>query len=228
MGTPEHNALDRLIAEIELEVAETRAYTGLDRLRPAVVHAMRNVMRHRFVPTELTREAYYNVPLPIGHGQTISQPYIVALMTDLSGAEADAIVLEVGTGSGYQAAVLAELVKKVYSLEIVPELARQAKVRLREAGYANVEVQEGNGAVGWPEHAPYDAIVVTAAAAAIPSSLAEQLKPGGRLMIPIGQPWGRQDLLLGVKGEDGTLKTRRILPVAFVPLTGDMRPSRDR
>ncbi len=217
--------LERLIREIESEVLYTKGYTGRDHLDPRVYQALRRVARHRFVPEELESEAYANRPLPIGHGQTISQPYIVALMTDLLDLGERAVVLEVGTGSAYQAAVLAELAERVYSIELVPELAERARRRLGEAGYTNVTVGEGNGAAGWPEHAPYDGIIVTAAAPAIPRALVEQLKTGGRLVIPMGTPWGPQQLMRGTKDQTGGLAIRDVLPVAFVPLVGDLDPS---
>ncbi len=161
-----------------------------------------------------------NRPLPIGHGQTISQPYIVALMTELLAPKAGDVVLEVGTGSGYQAAVLAELGARVYTIEIVPPLANSAALRLEQLGYSNVEVRLGDGYYGWPEHAPFDGIIVTAAANAIPPPLIEQLKPGGRMLIPVGAPFSAQELIVLVKDTKGKVSTRSVLPVAFVPLTG--------
>jgi protein-L-isoaspartate(D-aspartate) O-methyltransferase len=158
--------------------------------------------------------------MPIGHGQTISQPYIVALMTDLLEIDSDSRVLEIGTGCGYQAAVLAEIAGHVYTLEIIPALEIEARERLEALGYRNVTVALGNGRAGWPEHAPYDAIIVTAAAESIPPPLIEQLRPGGRLVIPIGQPGWGQSLELVTKAEDGQIEHREVLPVAFVPLTG--------
>lgn len=213
----EHEAL---LEEIEAEVRETRRYLGKAALSARVMQAMRRVARHDFVPEEARRLAYANHPLPIGHGQTISQPYIVALMTDLAELTEDSIVLEVGTGSGYQAAVLATLAREVYSVEIVPTLAQAAATRLAALGYKNVRVRKGNGRAGWPEHAPYDAILVTAAAEGIPDALIEQLKPGGRLVIPIGEPFRGQTLTLVTKDATGRIKERAVLPVAFVPLTG--------
>lgn len=215
--------LDRLIAEIEAEVRYTADYTGRKKLAPEVMTVMARVARHDFVDGTERELAYANHPLSIGHGQTISQPYIVALMTDLMAIDKDSRVLEVGTGSGYQAAILAELAGQVYSVEIIPELAASAKARLARLGYHNVTVRQGNGRLGWPEHAPFDAIMVTAAAEAIPSPLVEQLKPGGRLVIPVGSAWGGQELLLITKARDGTAHERRVLPVAFVPLTGERR-----
>ena len=209
-----------LLDEIRAEVSETWQYTGRAALSPRVLDAFAEVPRHAFLPDTLRAAAYINRPLPIGHGQTISQPYIVALMTDLLDPEADDIVLEIGTGSGYQAAVLAKLVKQVYSLEIVAALAEQASERLRRLGYGNVEVRQGDGHAGWPEHAPFDAIIVTAAAPDIPPVLIEQLKPGGRFLIPVGSRYSGQDLLLIEKDRHGRVSQKSVLPVIFVPLTG--------
>ena len=209
-----------LLDEIRAEVSETWRYTGRAALAPRVLDAFAEVPRHVFLPDTLRAAAYINRPLPIGHGQTISQPYIVALMTDLLDPEADDIVLEIGTGSGYQAAVLAQLVKRVYSLEIVAELAEQASERLRRLGYGNIEVRQGDGHAGWPEHAPFDAIIVTAAAPDIPPLLFEQLKPGGRFLIPVGSRYSGQDLLLIEKDRHGRVSRKSVLPVIFVPLTG--------
>ncbi len=189
-------------------------------LDPSVLSAMREVPRHELVPEDVRAAAYSNRPLPIGYGQTISQPYIVALMTDLAKPERDDVILEIGTGSGYQAAVLSRLVDRVYSIEIVEPLARQAKERLHRLGYANITVRQGDGYHGWPEHAPFDAILVTAAASHIPPPLVSQLKPGGRMVIPVGPPFMAQNLMLVEKGADGKVHTRVILPVSFVPLTG--------
>jgi protein-L-isoaspartate(D-aspartate) O-methyltransferase len=186
-----------------------------------VLRAMREVERHQFVPERLWPEAYANHPLPIGHGQTISQPYIVALMTDLIDPGKDDTVLEVGTGSGYQAAVLARLVKRVYSIEIIEPLARQAGDRLARLGYDTVVTRLGDGYFGWEEHAPFDAIVVTAAASHVPPPLIEQLKPGGRMVIPVGGRFAVQYLLLLEKSAAGEILTRQITAVRFVPLTGD-------
>lgn len=209
-----------LLDEIGEEVRDTQRLTGRPALEQRVIDALRRTPRDEFVPPGLRHSAYDNRPLPIGHGQTISQPYIVALMTDLIRPRPDDVVLEIGTGSGYQAAILAQLVKRVYSMEIVDALAAQAGERLRRLGYENVEVRAGNGRLGWPEHAPYDAIVVTAAAARIPPALIEQLKPGGILTIPIGVQHVAQDLLVVRKHEDGGVEERHVLPVVFVPLTG--------
>ena len=198
--------------------AETAAETGLAQMSPAVRAALGKVERHRLVPSHEVPLAYGNYPLSIGAGQTISQPYIVALSTDLIEPRAGQVVLEIGTGSGYQAAILSEIVARVYSIEVVPELARGASERLRELGYANVEVRVGDGYAGWPEKAPFDAIVVTAAAPEVPPALVEQLKPGGRMVIPVGERWGAQDLLLIGKRADGSVERKSVLPVRFVPL----------
>jgi protein-L-isoaspartate(D-aspartate) O-methyltransferase len=186
-----------------------------------VLDALNTVPRHRMVPAREVPFAYENRPLPIGHGQTISQPYIVAMMTELIEPDADDVVLEVGTGSGYQAAVLAELVEHVYSIEIIEPLADEARDRLAELGYGNVTVRLGDGYFGWREHAPFDAIVVTAAASHVPPPLIEQLKPGGYMVIPVGGRWMVQQLLLIEKTPNGELVTRQQGAVRFVPLTGE-------
>jgi len=210
-----------LVQEIADDAHGTADYTDRARFDQRVMDAMGKVPRHRFVPPEMLAMAYENRPLPIGYGQTISQPYIVALMTELLDPKPGHKVLEVGTGSAYQAAVLAELVDHVYSIEIVASLARQAKERLAALGYANVTVREGDGYYGWKEHAPFDGIVVTAAAASVPPPLVQQLKPGGRMLIPVGAPFLAQNLVLVEKTRDGKVRTRQILPVQFVPLTGE-------
>lgn len=220
MNSTRDEELECLLHEIRQEVRDTRRFTGRQALDERVMAALRKVPRHAFVPKKLEDCAYLNDPLPIGHGQTISQPYIVALMTDLVQPQTDHVVLEVGTGSGYQTAILAELVQQVYSLEIVDELAEAARERLQRMGYENVEVRSGNGHFGWPEHAPYDAIVVTAAAAGIPPPLTEQLKPGGTLVIPVGERYFGQALMVLKKDAKGRIEENRILPVAFVPLIG--------
>lgn len=186
---------------------------------PAVLDAMRAVPRHEFVPPELRSAAYRNRPLPIGHGQTISQPYIVGLMTDLLEPEPGDRVLEIGTGSGYQAAVLAEIVDSVFTIEIIRPLATSARERLRRLGYGNVAARHGDGYFGWPERAPFDGIVVTAAAAHIPPPLIEQLAPGARMVIPVGPPFRVQRLMLVEKRPDGSVRQRSIAPVQFVPFT---------
>jgi protein-L-isoaspartate(D-aspartate) O-methyltransferase len=220
MNSTRDEELECLLHEIRQEVRDTRRFTDRQALDERVMAALRKVPRHAFVPKKLEDCAYLNDPLPIGHGQTISQPYIVALMTDLVQPQTDHVVLEVGTGSGYQTAILAELVQQVYSLEIVDELAEAARERLQRMGYENVEVRSGNGHFGWPEHAPYDAIVVTAAAAGIPPPLTEQLKPGGTLVIPVGERYFGQALMVLKKDAKGRIEENRILPVAFVPLIG--------
>jgi len=209
-----------MVRTIEAECALTAAYTGIRAFRPEVMAAMAKVPRDRFVPDEIRTLAFANNALPIGDGQTISQPFIVALMTDLLDPEKDDVILEVGTGSGYQAAVLAELVGKVYSLEIIPRLAEQAVRRLDRLGYENIEIRAADGYRGWPELAPFDGIIVTAAASHVPPPLTEQLRPGGKLVIPVGLPYMHQELLVIEKDADGECHTRNVLGVAFVPLTG--------
>ncbi len=208
----------RMVEEVEATYAETRAYTGIAAMSPRVRAAMARVERHRLVPPEQRALAYRNHPLPIGQGQTISQPYIVALSTDLIAPEPQHVVLEVGTGSGYQAAVLAETVAKVFSIEIISSLGKEAEERLKQLGYKNIEIRIGDGYKGWPEKAPFDAIVVTAAAPRVPQALVEQLKPGGRLVIPVGATGDVQELLLITKNADGSIRQKSILPVRFVPL----------
>jgi protein-L-isoaspartate(D-aspartate) O-methyltransferase len=207
-----------MVAEVEAMYAETAAETGLQAMSSAVRAALAKVERHRLVPHDEVSRAYGNFPLPIGGGQTISQPYIVALSTDLIEPRAGQIVLEIGTGSGYQAAILAEIVAKVYSIERVPQLGHDAAERLAALGYENVEVRIGDGYAGWPEKAPFDAIVVTAAAPRVPQALVDQLKPGGRMVIPVGERWGAQDLLRVDKLADGRVERKSVLPVRFVPL----------
>jgi protein-L-isoaspartate(D-aspartate) O-methyltransferase len=209
-----------MVEEVVADAAATSAYSGRAALSPQVIAAMEKVERHRFVPAGLIALAYLNRPLPIGHGQTISQPFIVALMTDLMHLKAGDRVLEIGTGSGYQAAVLAEMAGAVYSIEIIEALGKQAGERLQELGYRNVQTRVGDGYYGWPEAAPFDAIMVTAAASHVPPPLIRQLKPGGRMVIPLGTQFMTQSLMLVEKKADGSVTTRHILPVAFVPLTG--------
>jgi protein-L-isoaspartate(D-aspartate) O-methyltransferase len=210
----------RMVEDITALVRETRAEIGKSAFDERVMSVLARVPRHQFVPADQVTAAYRNRPLPIGHGQTISQPYIVALMTDLVRAEPDHKVLEVGTGSGYQAAVMAHLAKVVYTIEIVEPLGLQAAQRLSTLGYTNVQVRVGDGYNGWEEHAPFDTILVTAAASHIPPPLLRQLKAGGRMVIPVGAAFMVQQLMLVEKHLDGTVSTRQILPVAFVPLTG--------
>lgn len=208
----------RMVEEVAAMYVETRSETGLRAMSPAVRAAMTKVERHKLIPSGQDKLAYRNHPLPIGHGQTISQPYIVALSTDLIAPEPQHVVLEVGTGSGYQAAVLAEIVKQVYSIEIVENLGREADKRLRAMGYKNIEVRIGDGYRGWPEKAPFDGIIVTAAAPRVPQALVDQLKPGGRMAIPVGESWEVQRLLLVTKNADGSVTQKTVLPVRFVPL----------
>lgn len=214
-------AQERLISEITAEMRLCAPHTGRAQLKREVLDALTAVPREAFVLDRDRDLAYVNEALSIGHGQTISQPFIVALMTDLMDVRATDIVLEVGTGSGYQAAIAARLVKHVYSVEVVPELADRARRVLERLGVANVSIKAGDGNLGWPEHGPYDAILVTAAAAALPVALLAQLKPGGRLICPIGKPWGLQDLTVTEKQADGSTLSRSVLPVRFVPLVDD-------
>jgi len=210
---------ERLVQQIVAEARATASDTGRARLSEVVVRAMARVPRHRFVPPELIGVAYVDRPLPIGMGQTISQPFIVALMTDLIDPAPAARVLEVGTGSGYQAAVLAECVAQVYSIEIVAPLGEKARALLADLGYRNVEVRIGDGYRGWPDAAPFDGILVTAAPDHVPQPLVDQLVPGGRMVIPVGQRGSLQDLLVITKEADGRTLTRKALQVRFVPLT---------
>ena len=209
-----------MVEEIAATTRSASAEIGRAYLNERVMQAMAKVPRHRFVPADQIGNAYQNRPLPIGMGQTISQPFIVALSADLIDPKPTHVVLEVGTGSGYQAAVLAELVKNVFSIEIVEPLGRQADRLLQMIGYKNVEVRIGDGYRGWPEHAPFDAIVVTAAAPEIPQALIAQLKPGGKMVIPVGAAWRDQVLMLVEKKADGKIQSRSVLPVRFVPMTG--------
>jgi protein-L-isoaspartate(D-aspartate) O-methyltransferase len=210
-----------MLAAIRESVRGSASYTGRHRLSERVMAAMASVPREEFVLPGYRHLAYDNTPLPIEAGQTISQPLIVALMTELLEPQPDDVILEVGTGSGYQAAVLAGLVRQVYGVEIIPELAAGAAEVLARLDYSNVTVRAGDGYAGWPEHAPFDGIIVTAAAREIPPPLLEQLKPGGKLVIPVGAQHGEQNLLLVEMGEDGEILQRTVLPVRFVPLTGD-------
>ena len=213
--------IQRLLDEIESEYKFTRGMTGKNSLDPKVKAALLAIPRDKFVPKDYIDSAFYNNPLPIGHGQTISQPYIVAIMTDLLELESDDVVLEIGTGSGYQAAILSQLCKQVYTIEYVPALADMAKSHFKKLDYNNIECKAGNGYDGWSEHAPYDAIIVTAAATQIPEPLIEQLKPGGRMVIPVGDPYMHQELVLIKKDEDGELEFRDIFGVSFVPFQGE-------
>lgn len=208
---------DPTAAQREAMVATQIAAQGVT--DPAVLGAMRSVPRHLFVPEHLRKSAYWDGPLPIGHGQTISQPYVVAYMTELLQLGPGAKVLEIGTGSGYQAAILSCLSKEVYTIEIIEELYRTANKRLADLGYGNVHCRLGDGHEGWEVHAPFDAIVVTAAAEYIPPALIRQLKEGGRMVIPVGSPFVVQTLMLVEKRPGGMVRTQGLLPVRFVPLT---------
>jgi protein-L-isoaspartate(D-aspartate) O-methyltransferase len=223
-ATSQQDALDaqraRMLEEIAETVVDTRSETGVASLSDEVSRAMATTPRHEFVPDALRENAYENRPLPIGHGQTISQPYIVALMTELLDVDPQSAVLEIGTGSGYQAAILAELAERVYTIEIIEPLGIEAQRRLERLGYENVVVKIADGYFGWPEHAPFDAIVVTAAAGHIPPPLVAQLAAGGKLVIPVGTQFAVQQLVLVSKNLDGSVTTQQVLPVRFVPLTG--------
>ncbi|MGZ5093535.1 MAG: protein-L-isoaspartate(D-aspartate) O-methyltransferase [Burkholderiales bacterium] len=205
---------EHLIAEIEGEAMLTAAYTGKSEFSPSVLQVLGRVPRHEFVPVELQPYAYLNRPLPIGFEKTVSQPYIVALMTDMLDLQAEDVVLEIGSGAGYQAAVVAELAKRVYTVDLIEELAMSAQRRLRRLGYDNIEVRIGNGYHGWAEHAPYDKIIVTAGCELIPVPLIAQLKAGGRMVIPTGIA-EKQVLTLVEKSSNGRLSTRDTLPVRF-------------
>lgn len=213
-------AREQMMQAIKSDVRDTRHHLDKKALNPRIMEVMAKVPRHEFVPRKERRFAYDNRPLPIGYGQTISQPYIVALMTDLLELKPGHKVLEVGTGSGYQAAILAELVKEVYTVEIIEPLGKQAQARLKQLNFDNTQVRVGDGYYGWQEHAPFDAIVVTAVASHIPPPLIKQLKPGGRMVIPVGSRFMVQQLVVIEKNQQSKLTTRQILPVRFVPLTG--------
>jgi protein-L-isoaspartate(D-aspartate) O-methyltransferase len=214
-------ARNRMVETIKAHAKEVSTALGRDFIAPEVLKVMAEVPRHEFVPEEVRPSAYADRPLSIGHSATISQPFIVALMTDFLRVRADDVVLEVGTGSGYQAAILAHLVRRVYSIEIVPALAESAAARLQRLGYDNVETRSGDGYQGWEEAAPFDGIIVTAAASHVPQPLVRQLKAGGRMVIPLGAPSSLQHLvLIESNASDGAVTTRQLLPVAFVPLTG--------
>ncbi|OHB75544.1 MAG: protein-L-isoaspartate O-methyltransferase [Planctomycetes bacterium RBG_16_55_9] len=208
---------DERVRMVELQIG------ARDVKDPNVLRAMRIVPRHAFVRPGEQRYAYADYPLPIGHDQTISQPYIVAFMTEALKLDPNSVVLEIGTGSGYQAAVCAEICKEVYSIEIVEELAKTATARLKDLGYPNVFVKAGDGFFGWPEHAPFDAIIGTAAAGRIPEPLIEQLKIGGRMILPQGDPYSFQSLVLITKDKEGKLTKKNVMPVRFVPMTGQVQ-----
>jgi protein-L-isoaspartate(D-aspartate) O-methyltransferase len=215
--------VETLIAQIEGEAQTTAGWTGRSQFSPRVLDALRATDRVAFMPTSAAAQAYANAPHPIGHGQTISQPFVVALMTDLLDLTPESRVLEVGTGSGYQAAVLARLAREVFSIENIPALSRQAAAALAAAGLGNVVLRVGDGAAGWPEAAPFDAIIVTAAATEVPPALVDQLGAPGRMVIPVGPQGGDQDLRLIERNPAGALRERDVLPVRFVPL---VRPGR--
>lgn len=210
----------QMIAEIESSVRETAIYIDKRALDERVMRVMAEVPRHEFVREAERPHAYENRPLGIGHGQTISQPYIVALMSDLLQVDQRSRVLEIGTGSGYQAAVLSRLAEEVYTIEIIDELGIAAKARFNRLGYRNIRSRIGDGYYGWAEMGPFDAIMVTAASGHVPPSLIEQLRPGGRMVIPVGGRFQVQQLMLVEKSDGGEVRTRQILPVRFVPLTG--------
>lgn len=209
-----------MISDIQQDIRRTEKFINKKSFNDAVMQAMESVPRHEFVPTEMLSRAYENRPLPIGFGQTISQPYIVGLMTDLLQPQADQHVLEIGTGSGYQAAVLSQLVAKVYSIEIIEELGSATSALLKRLAYDNVETRIADGYNGWQEHAPYDGIIVTAAISHIPPPLVQQLKNGGRMVIPVGTRFQTQYLTVVEKDQRGKVTTRQVLPVVFVPFTG--------
>lgn len=211
---------NQMVELIKKDVAETSRFINKSALDSRVLEVLRKVPRHEFVPLAKQPFAYQNRPLPIGHGQTISQPYIVALMSDLVQVQPGHVILEIGTGSGYQAAVLADLGAEVHTIEIIKPLFLQAKSRIEDLGYDKVSATHGDGYYGLQSHAPFDAIVVTAAASHVPPPLVKQLKPGGRMIIPVGSRFSVQQLLLVEKSKQGTVSTRQILPVRFVPLTG--------
>ncbi len=208
-----------MVAVIVAEARATASYTGRARLSARVLGVLARLPRHKFLPPADEGLAYINAAVHIGHGQTISQPYIVALMTDLLDLppNEDTKVLEIGTGSGYQTAVLAELAGSAYSIDIIPQLATEAARRLEDLGYRNVHIRSGDGYLGWPDEAPFDAILITAAVSEVPPPLVEQLRPGGRLVLPVGRPYASQDLTVVEKGLSGEVHLRSLLPVAFVP-----------
>lgn len=216
-----HAAMQEMIQAIQNDAGMTATYTGVRAISEPVIAAMRAVPRDQFVPDSARASAFENRPLRIGHGQTISQPFVVALMTELLQPEPGDRVLEIGTGSGYQAAVLAELVQSVYSIEIIPDLAATAAARLADLGYESVHVKAADGWHGWPEEAPFDGIIVTAVSEEAPPKLVEQLAPGGRLVLPLGPQFGGQMLVVLSKDQEGVLHRRDVLPVQFVPFTRD-------
>jgi protein-L-isoaspartate(D-aspartate) O-methyltransferase len=211
--------LQHMLNDIEMEVYLTRHLIDKNALDDRVMAAMKKVPRQEFLPVGLRYCAYDNSPVPIGSGQTISQPYMVALMSDLLNTKSSDIILEIGTGSGYQAAILSQLVQHVYSMEIIEDLVTTARKRLNKLGYNNVDIRNDDGYFGWPEHAPYNGIIVTAAAPHIPQPLIDQLAVGARLIIPIGLPYNYQELMVVEKKVNAEIEVRKILGVSFVPLT---------
>jgi len=214
------NAIQQLLDEISQNASETASWTKREKFSETTMAAIAKVQRDRFMQPGYETSAYINRPQPIGHGQTISQPYIVALMTDLLGLKGDEHVLELGSGSGYQAAILAEVLTDghVFTVELIPQLAFRATNSFKELGYSNVTLKQGDGNKGWPENSPFDAIIVTAAPERMPDALIEQLKPGGRLVIPLGEAHSHQDLVIVDKDREGRILTEKLLPVSFVPL----------
>ena len=227
MSENRRDALDEMLRAVDKDMRETAALTGRRAISPAVRDALRAVARHQFVRPVDAAEAYENRPLPIGHDQTISQPYIVALMTDLldlpANSKSTARLLEIGAGCGYQSAILSELAREVFAIEIVPALAHAAEARHTRLGYSNVTLKPGDGALGWPEHAPFDGIIVAAAAPTTPPALVGQLKAGAKLVIPLGPAGAAQDLTVITRTNSGKVIEKKILPVAFVPFTGSNR-----
>jgi protein-L-isoaspartate(D-aspartate) O-methyltransferase len=220
MNSERQQRAEALIRELRRDFRETASSTGIPGPDPRLLETLRRVPRDAFVEDLQAAHAWENRALPIGHGQTISQPFVVALMTQLLELTPDSRVLEIGTGSGYQAAVLAEMAGEVHTVEVVPELAELAAQRLARLGYRNVQVHGGNGRLGWPEAAPFDAILVAAGSADIPPALVQQLGTGGRLVIPLASHWAGQDLVLATKDAEGALQQRNVLAVMFVPLVG--------
>lgn len=211
---------DALISQIKHDLQSNRDFLNQDTFNQQVLDAIAKVPREQFVPEKQRRYAYKNRPLPIGYGQTISQPTMVAIMTDLLQLKPGDKVLEIGTGSGYQAAILAQLGARVFSIEIIPQLAQQAKKDLKQAGYEQVQLRTGDGYYGWPDAAPFDGIIVTAAASHIPPALIKQLKQAGRMVIPVGDRFMIQHLVVVTKDKRGNVLTQQTVPVQFVPLTG--------
>jgi protein-L-isoaspartate(D-aspartate) O-methyltransferase len=216
------DGIKRMIADIKSEVKFTQNIIGKNALDKRVMKVMARVPRDEFVPVDLKYAAFVNGPLPIGHGQTISQPYIVALMTDMLAIEPEHTILEIGTGSGYQTAILSRLCKQVYTMECIAALSKGAAAHFKKLKYSNIETTIGNGCKGWPEHAPYDGIIVTAAASRIPEALIDQLKPGGNMVIPVKENFLIQELMLVKKDEQGEVDVNSVIGVAFVPLVGEL------